>query len=511
VAAVSPRAEASPGGVLSGRLSRAASWISRDCLVLIVFAVVATIWSVDLRQALAADSWLMLLGGREIVAHGIPHHDALAVISHGRSWIDQQWLAQLGFYELYRIGGMGLLLRLNLIVFMLPLAVALAAARRSGASPARVLLVAVPALILTGTFVRAQIFSQLLFVPLFLLLRRESRRPSRRVLIVFPMLVLWANLHGAVVVGVALVAALGTTELLREARKPRRSTRALARAGALIVLPWLCLFATPYGLETAAYYSSTMHNPLLANYVSEWGAPTLFTLWGMLFFPFAFAAVVLVSRRPRRLEAFEIAALGITLVGGLLAVRSVIWFSYVCVILVPRLLEDVWPTKMPAVLASGERTFRVAATAVAVALFLFVFGRPLAPVSALWPDAAASKVSRVLAADPQAKVLASEEYADWLLFSAPATRGRIAFDGRWEVLTGPQLRRVMRYLLLPNPWTERLDRRYRLIVLDPKQHGQLVQTLAARPDLRRVFLNDRVVIYERVRAVAGAPQATLTS
>src|SRR5436309_1134676 len=115
VAAVSPRAEASPGGVLSGRLSRAASWVSRDCLV------------------------------------------------------------------------------------------------------------------------RAQIFSQLLFVPLFLLLRRESRRPSRRVLIVFPLLALWANLHGAVVVGVALVAALGATELLREARKPKRSARALARAGALIV------------------------------------------------------------------------------------------------------------------------------------------------------------------------------------------------------------------------------------------------------------------------------------
>src|SRR5204862_2238729 len=149
---------------------------------------------------------------------------------------------------------------------------------------------------------------------------------------------------------------------------------------------------------------------------------------------------------------------------------------------VPRLLEDVWPTKMPAALASGERTFRVAATAVAVALFLFVFGRPLAPVSALWPDAAAAKVSRVLAADPDAKVLASEEYADWLLFSAPAARGRIAFDGRWEILTSTQLRSVMRYLLDPNPWTERLDRGYRLIVLDPKQHTTLVDVLRARPD-----------------------------
>ena len=493
VAAVSPRAEASPGGVLSGRLARAAAWISRESLLLIVFTTIATIWSLDLTGAVRADTWLTLLGGREITAHGIPRHDELAIISEGREWVDQQWLAQLAFYELHRLGGMALLLRLNLVLFMLPLGLALWAGRRRGASPARVLLVAIPALLITGTFVRAQVFSQLLFVPLLLLLLRESGRPSRRVFLAFPVLALWANLHGAVVVGAALVAALGGSELLREVRGSRR----LARPVALLVLPWLCVFATPYGLDTLTYYRATMHNPVLARYVSEWMAPTLFSLWGLLFFPFAALAVFLVGRRPRMLNAFEVAALAITLAGALLAVRSVIWFSYVCVVLVPALLEDVWPTRAPASLPRREHVFRVAATAASLVLFLVVFAKPITTMKKQWPDSATRKLAQLLAADPNAKVIATEEYGDWLLYQVPQLRGRIAFDGRWEILTQAQLKDVMRYLIDPNPWSERLDRGYRLIVLDPKQHRTLVARLAKRPGMRRVFLNDRVVIFER--------------
>jgi hypothetical protein len=296
---------------------------------------------------------------------------------------------------------------------------------------------------------------------------------------------------------------LGATELLRALRTACRPTPALGRAAALLVLPWLCVLATPYGLDIATYYRSTMNNPLLARYVSEWAAPTLFSLWGMLFFPFAFAAVLLVGLRPRRLNAFELAGLAITLVGALLAVRSVVWFSFVCVILVPRLLEDVWPTRIPAVLPRREQVFRIAATSASVALFLVVYGKPITTLRHQWPDAATAKVAQILRADPQAKVVASEEYADWLLFRVPEARGRIAFDGRWEILTHGQLQSAMRYLIDPNPYTLRLDRGYRVIVLDPKQHGKLVRTLRARPDLRRVFLNDHIVIYERTSAPAS--------
>ena len=55
---------------------------------------------------LMSDSWLTLVGGRELVAHGIPQYDQLAVVSHGHTWVDQQWLAQLAYWGIYSATGL---------------------------------------------------------------------------------------------------------------------------------------------------------------------------------------------------------------------------------------------------------------------------------------------------------------------------------------------------------------------------------------------------------------------
>ena len=468
---------------------------SEDTLPIVFFATVASIWLMDLVGGLAADSWLTLLGGREIVAHGLPHRDALAVVSHGRSWLDQQWLAHLFFYGLFRIGGFGLLVRVNDILFLIPLALCLIAGRKRGASPSRVTLIALPALLFTGSFVRAQVFSQLLFVLLFLLLVAESRRPSPRIVLAFPLLALWANLHGAVVIGAALTTALGAVEA-RMWLGSRRTARTLVRPALLVVVPWLCVLATPYGTGLAGYYRATIGNPVLATYITEWRSPAFLSIWGVPFYPLAFAAIFLVARRPRRLNAFELLALAITLGAGLLAVRSVIWFMYAATILLPRLLEDVWPVRRGASRLIGDGAFRSGAAAFSVGLALVLFARPMGSVEAQWPDGAAAAVSRVLQADPRAKVLANEKYADWLLFRVPSTRGRIAFDGRWEVLSHHQMSEAMSFIFQQGADWDRLGRDYRLLVLDPHRDSKLAATFRHRHWLV-LYRDDRFVVLDR--------------
>src|SRR6185437_12534456 len=44
------------------------------------------------------DSWLTFAAGREVVRQAVPHTDSLAVITHERHWVDQQWLAQVFYY-----------------------------------------------------------------------------------------------------------------------------------------------------------------------------------------------------------------------------------------------------------------------------------------------------------------------------------------------------------------------------------------------------------------------------
>ena len=76
----------------------------------VVLAAVVAFWFllviVTLPLHLVQDSWLALVSGREVAQHGLPRHDSLTVWTAGDRWIDQQWLGQLVYYGLARLGGM---------------------------------------------------------------------------------------------------------------------------------------------------------------------------------------------------------------------------------------------------------------------------------------------------------------------------------------------------------------------------------------------------------------------
>src|ERR1700723_4703517 len=57
-----------------------------------------------LPSAFNVDSWLALVTGRELWQSGLPHHEVLTSMSLGKTWVDQQWGAQLATYALYLAG-----------------------------------------------------------------------------------------------------------------------------------------------------------------------------------------------------------------------------------------------------------------------------------------------------------------------------------------------------------------------------------------------------------------------
>src|SRR5439155_25001891 len=178
---------------------RTLGWAGREALLFPVVALFLIALAGNLPRELFQDSWLAILGGREVVAHGLPTHDTLAIWTHGREWVDQQWLAQLLFYGLYAFGGIKLALYAHAAVAAAAFTVAIVVARSRGASTRSICWVAVPAYFLltwSAWVARAQSLALLLFVVLVALLIRDARSPSRRVYLVLPLLVLWANLHG---------------------------------------------------------------------------------------------------------------------------------------------------------------------------------------------------------------------------------------------------------------------------------------------------------------------------
>src|ERR1039458_4226245 len=80
-----------------------------DVLLGVAITVLAAILLINSPNVFNVDSWLALVTGRELWQTGIPHHEILTVMAHGKAWVDQQWLSQLASYGIYLIGGLGLL------------------------------------------------------------------------------------------------------------------------------------------------------------------------------------------------------------------------------------------------------------------------------------------------------------------------------------------------------------------------------------------------------------------
>src|SRR5437764_399285 len=205
---------------------------------------------------------------------------------------------------------------------------------RAGGAPLRAHAAAVAELLGREAFL--VVLFAIYVVGLMWLLAADSRRPSRRVLLALPIVVLWANLHGTAFLASALVALRGLSMLL-ERDRPLRAR--LPMAAVLTAAPAL-LLASPYGFSLVGYYHKLLLNPAFSRYVTE-RAPTKLGIATAPFYLLALLAAWLAGRCRSRLTLFEQSALLVTLVLALLAIRSVVWFMLAALILLPAALDGV--------------------------------------------------------------------------------------------------------------------------------------------------------------------------
>ena len=250
------------------RQSSRPAWLAAG-LSVPVLTTVTVVGIAALAGAVGADAhWLAALGGF-ITSHGsIPAGVPFATAPTGH-WHNAIVLAELVFHGLEAgLGDRGLVLA-QLIAVAVTVIVLLRDARAAGASEkgagTAVLIAAIgaaPALVIA----RVQLFSLVLFVVLMALLRAETRRPSRRIWLVLPVVALWSNLHGAVLIAAGVTFAYLAIERFRH---DRWTTIAVA-AGVLVAL---CV--TPAGLSTIGYYKGLLTNQAAAQGAGLWGPLSL--------------------------------------------------------------------------------------------------------------------------------------------------------------------------------------------------------------------------------------------
>lgn len=451
-----------------------------DCgLELLVLAICVGLLGAVMPSLFVSDSWLALVDGRLVAQHGLPHTDTLAYWTRGRPWVDQQWGAQLLLYGSELAGGLAAVAALGIGCVGAALGGVAFASRRLGASSRSTAVALLVAPIASPWLmqVRTQSLALPLYVAVLGLLVADARNRGRRVFLVLPLLVVWANLHGSVSLAAALVALYGVVA----AARGRRSALVLLAAP-------LALIASPYGWSLAGYYRLMLFHPPFAAVVTEWRPVTV----GAATAPFlvtAFAGTALWARHRRVLTGFEQWLLPLLLVAALSAVRNAVWFELAFALALPRLLDAALP---PAPSTAGaQRLHRLAgvtASLVAVAVVAAGVARGDSWFARDGSPAAAAAVAR--AAGAHGVVLADDVHADWLLWEQPSLAGRVAYDVRFELLSRRQIDAVVGLDHAEHAAWARCGRAMRVVTFDSPAARRLFASAGVLNPGARVVVDD---------------------
>ncbi len=437
---------------------------------------------------LFADSFYDLYAGRFIVANGLPHVNVATVTASSAAWTDQQWLAQVLYYLAWRAGGYRLLAALSAVLVTSGFAIlaGLIIRRRIPAARAFAWTLVAFAVCIGNTGIRAQSFAYPCLAVVLWLVLEDSDAPSARprTWLLIPVLVLWANTHGSVLLGAALAAGYAgcraALALRRGDRKSAAAYLALAFSSALTVI------CTPYGTRVLGYYLRFAFNPALRHDVAEWAPPDPRNPVSMAFF----AAVLLVAlslivawRRGCRPHPMLAALALISLALALTAARNQAWFGFCGALLAADALARAGAGRVPEFDRRFERAVlaTLAGLALASLATLAVTGNgqfyAQTPVAAI--RAAAAEAGR----NPALRVLGDDYSGTAMLWLEPELFGRVGFDVRFEEYSQAELRAYVDFLFVRGPGWQRAARGYAIIVAS-RRHGRLVHALAQLPGWR---------------------------
>jgi hypothetical protein len=287
---------------------------ARSSTVAVAAAVAA---SAGLGLVGADSRWVAALGETIVSSRAIP--DGVPYASAPTAgWDNVLVLAEVLFHAFGR-SSHGLLAA-QLVAVAVGFVLLAAAARKDGAadgSTALVLLIVAVGALGSLVVMRLQLFSLAFFPALLLLLKGETASGSRRIWLVPPLLAVWGNLHGAVLVGYAVVSAYLLFARLRA--QPRTAV-------AVWIASTLALLATPQLLDTVDYYRGVLTNEAARRGVGLWAPLTIGSPLDVLFLCAASVLIALAIRgRARTWELVVLAGLAILTVR---TARSGVWLLF---------------------------------------------------------------------------------------------------------------------------------------------------------------------------------------
>jgi hypothetical protein len=434
-------------------------------------ALAVTAFAALLSVQAADGPWLAELGRAIARSGGIPDGVPYATAATS-GWPNVPVLGELAFALFATLGSRGPQIA-QVAAVAGTLALLVRDARRGGAPErgiAIALLLLVPACFGPIVAIRGQLFSLPLFAACVLLLRSETREPSRRIWLLVPLLALWGNLHGAVLTGAAVAGAYLVFE-----RGRRRPGETLAVMAASV----LALFANPALWETPSYVLGVLHNEAARQAIGLW-APLSPGNW--LDVAFVVAAVALLAgalrARPRTWELVALAGLALLTIH---AARGGMWLALFVVPLAAAGFGGRTRT------GNLPRMARPLALGLLAAVLLGVAHGPL-------PSGATEQmVTRTLALAHGTPVLAEDLMAEQVVDAG----GRVWVANPIDAFSEPDQRLYVQWLRGLPAGDAALAHAPRAVLV--RYDSKAERRLRSDAAFSRVDADERAVLYERIR------------
>jgi len=477
------------------------------------------------------DLWTNLRVGQDLLSGGgFPRIEEYSATAAGRPFVAYEWLSALAFTSLRAIAGDAGLVALRVVAGLSCLALLLLSLpqRLRGQAYVLPLLILVDYLICFRAYVRPHLFTLVVLSALCLALERWRRSRRLRDLVwLAPLHQVWANLHGAFLFGIVLLALLaGLVAVL--ARVPRLQARSgelpytgrdalalLGVAGACAALSLL----NPYGAGIFGLaFEMSESSAYMKAVVLEWQSPLVMQRGDVWFFIYcallllAWGSLLLRLKERPWLDALLVAVMSYQ------SLRASRFVPFLAIFAFPILVRGAER------LAASWRAERAAALRpwLYAGLCTFMLATSLGDLSRLSPRAyrelgwgwdASSPFDEVrYMRERNLKGVVFNEYVDGaLLIQALHPRIRPVMDSRINVYGAELYREWKSIWSAPKrlfPYLDRYAVDY-VLLFKRERNRHLLDSLAASPDWQLAAEFDRRVLYARRRKAPGP--ATLGS
>jgi hypothetical protein len=306
-----------------------------------------------------SDTWWLLRAGADIWdTWRVPLVDGYSHTAAGRYWWNHEWLSELLFYGLFRLGGLPLLT----IGCTGAVVATWAIIWRTCRARFELLLVVTGLCLVVAAqtwAIRPQVLSALLFAVVMRLAIDD-----RKAVWIPAVVVVWANLHGAAVSSLVLVAGAAAGAAVWQRRVPWRLTAILAASA-------LAIGASPVGFRMYTEIAASMERSRM-NALIEW-LPPAFTPGLVPFWILAVALPVATIALWRKSDERTARLIGIAIACLPLALRSTRNVGFFLIAAVPAFTTVLAPLVPAARPPKGERPgLNAAVMAVAVAAGIII-------------------------------------------------------------------------------------------------------------------------------------------